>query len=65
MRINPEIYQQEQERVAHRFEEAVQLAEQAFISEFAKLVTHLAERLGNGQSNERRASSIPSTLTRR
>jgi hypothetical protein len=54
MRINPEIYQQEQERVSRRFEEAVQLAEQAFITEFSKLGTHLAERLGNGESGERR-----------
>jgi len=54
MRINPEIYQQEQERVARRFEEAIQLAEQVFITEFSKLVTHLAERLGNGESGERR-----------
>jgi hypothetical protein len=46
MRLNPEIYQQEQERIARRFEEAVQLAEQAFIGEFAKFVSHLTERLG-------------------
>jgi len=54
LRICPEIYQQEQERVARRFEEAVQLAEQAFIAEFAKLVSHLAERLGNADGGERR-----------
>jgi hypothetical protein len=54
MRINPEIYQQEQERVARRFEEAIQLAEQAFISEFSRLVSHLAERLGNDGTGERR-----------
>jgi hypothetical protein len=47
MRLNPEIYQQEQERVARRFEEAVSLAEQAFVSEFSKLVTHLTERLSD------------------
>jgi len=40
--------------VSRRFEEAVQLAEQAFITEFSKLVTRLAERLGNGESGERR-----------
>jgi len=54
LRINPEIYQQEQERLARRFEEAVQLAEQAFIAEFAKLVSHLAERLGSGEDGARR-----------
>ncbi len=54
MRISPEIYQQEQARVAARFEEAVQLAEQAFVSEFAKLVAHLTERLGAGADGERK-----------
>ena len=54
MQLDPDIYRQEQERVAQRFEEAVHLAEQAFISEFAKLVSHLAERLGNGEDGERR-----------
>src|SRR5262249_1328945 len=45
MRLNPELYRQEQQRVARRFDEAVRLAEQAFIEEFAKLVAHLASRL--------------------
>jgi hypothetical protein len=54
MRLNPEIYEQEQERVARRFEEAVQLAEQAFISELAKLVSHLTERLTAGPDGERK-----------
>ena len=53
-RLSPELYAQEQERVARRFEEAVQLAEQAFISEFARLVSHLAERLGDTAEGERR-----------
>jgi hypothetical protein len=52
MRLSPEIYQQEQERVARRFEEAVTLAEQAFVSEFSKLVAHLTERL-TGTDGER------------
>jgi hypothetical protein len=43
--LSPGLYQQEQERVKARFEEAVQLAEQAFLDEFAKLVTHLTERI--------------------
>jgi hypothetical protein len=54
MRISPEVYQQEQERVARRFEEAVRLAEQAFLSEFARLVAHLSERLGAGEDGQRR-----------
>jgi hypothetical protein len=33
--------------VAARFEEAVQLAEQAFRDEFARLVSHLCERVGD------------------
>jgi hypothetical protein len=48
LRLNPELYAQEQQRVALRFEEAVRLAEEAFINEFARLVAHLTERLGNG-----------------
>ena len=43
--INPELYEQEQARVVARFEEAVQLAEEAFTGELAKLVSHLAERI--------------------
>lgn len=54
MRLNPELYQQEQDRVASRFEEAVQLAEQAFLTEFARLVSHLTERLSRGPEGERK-----------
>lgn len=54
LRIAPELYQQEQERVSRRFEEAVQLAEQAFLAEFARLVSHLTERLGNDGEGQRR-----------
>src|SRR5271165_7031948 len=43
--VSPELYRQEQERVRARFQEAVQLAEQAFLDEFVKLVTHLSERI--------------------
>ena len=45
LELSPGLYQQEQERVKARFEEAVQLAEQAFLDEFAKLVAHLTERI--------------------
>ncbi|HYT89539.1 MAG TPA: hypothetical protein VEL76_12605 [Gemmataceae bacterium] len=54
LRLNPEIYAEEQERVARRFEEAVRLAEEAFLSEFARLVAHLTERLGAGADGERK-----------
>ena len=43
--VSPELYRQEQERVRARFEEAVQLTEQAFLDEFAKVVAHLTERI--------------------
>ena len=43
--LSPDLYRQEQERVRARFEEAVQLAEQAFLDEFAKVVADLTERI--------------------
>jgi hypothetical protein len=43
--LSPELYRQEQERVRARFEEAVRLAEQAFLDEFARLVNHLTGRI--------------------
>jgi hypothetical protein len=43
--VSPDLYRQEQARVQARFEEAVQLAEQAFLDEFAKVVAHLTERI--------------------
>jgi hypothetical protein len=43
--LNPEVYRQECERVASRFDEAVQMAEAAFIEELQGLVSHLTERL--------------------
>mgnify|MGYP003622267810 CR=1 FL=1 len=44
-RLHPDLYERECRRVAAQFDEAVQLAEQAFLAEFGELVTHLAERL--------------------
>ncbi|HEY4261969.1 MAG TPA: hypothetical protein VGM98_17490 [Schlesneria sp.] len=43
--LNPALYEQECRRVQTRFDEAVQLAEQAFLEELSKLVDHLGERL--------------------
>jgi hypothetical protein len=43
MQLSPGLYQQE--RVRARFEEAVRLAEQAFLEEFARLVDHITDRL--------------------
>ena len=48
--LSPELYEQEAQRVSARFQEAVQLAEQAFVDEFAKAVSHLTERL-SGQED--------------
>jgi hypothetical protein len=50
--LNPELYQQECQRVEARFNEAVRLAEEAFMTELAKLVSHLTERL-SGQADGR------------
>jgi len=48
--LHPDLYQQECERVAARFDEAVRLAEQAFMEELQQLVAHLTERL-TGQTD--------------
>jgi hypothetical protein len=50
--LSPDLYQQECERVAARFDEAVRLAEQAFMEELHDLVSHLTERL-TGQTDGR------------
>jgi hypothetical protein len=54
MQLNPVIYEQEKSRIAARFEEAVRLAEQAFVSEFAGLVSHLCERLSASTDGEKK-----------
>ena len=48
--LNPELYQQECQRMQARFDEAVQLAELAFTEELSKLVDHLGDRL-NGDTD--------------
>jgi hypothetical protein len=54
MRVAPELFEEERRRVMSRFEEAVRLAEQAFATEFGRLLTHLTERLANEETGERR-----------
>lgn len=54
LQLNPAIYEQEKARVASRFDEAVHLAEQAFISEFGELVSHLCERLSTTADGEKK-----------
>ena len=45
VQLSPGLYEAERARVAARFDEAVQLAEQAFLEEFARLVAHLCDRM--------------------
>ena len=52
--LNPELYEQECQRVQSRFDEAVKLAEEAFIAELAKLVSHLTERLSGSDDGRPR-----------
>jgi hypothetical protein len=52
LHLSPQVYQQECERVRVRFEEAVELAEQAFTEELSRLVTHLAERLSGAEDGK-------------
>jgi hypothetical protein len=50
--LSPELFRQEQARVAARFEEAVRLAEDAFVGELGSLVSHLTERLGGTEDGK-------------
>jgi hypothetical protein len=50
--LNPALFEQESERVAARFNEAVRLAEEAFTDEFSKLVAHLGDRLTGGEDGK-------------
>ncbi len=43
--LSPALFAEEQRRITARFDEALQMAEQAFTEELSKLVSHLAERL--------------------
>jgi hypothetical protein len=51
-RLQPEIYERECERIRGRFDEAVQLAEQAFVDELSELVSHLSERLSGSDDGK-------------
>ncbi len=44
-RLNPQLYQQEAERIARRFDEALEMAESAFMQELSELIEHLTQRL--------------------
>ena len=62
MSIDPGVYRREAARVAEKFEQAVELAEQGFVEEFSKLVGHLTERLTDtdGERKIFRDSSLES-----
>ncbi len=47
-RLNPELYRHEAERVARRFDQALEMAESAFMEELQQLIEHLTERLTGG-----------------
>jgi hypothetical protein len=51
-RVNSELYEQECRRVSAQFDEAVRLAEQAFLQELAQLVSHLTERLSGTEDGK-------------
>jgi hypothetical protein len=64
--LSPRLYEQERARISARFDEAVTLAEQAFIGELEQLVSHLAERVtGVGSDGKPKAfkDSTVSNLT--
>jgi len=50
--LSPALYEQEKARVAARFDEAVRLAEEAFVGELAKLVSHLTERIAGHEDGK-------------
>lgn len=51
-RLSPRLFDQECERVTARFDEAVQLAEEAFLNELNRLVSHLTERLSGSEDGK-------------
>jgi hypothetical protein len=54
LELSSELYEQERARMTARFQEAVTLAEEAFVSEFAKRVSHLVERLSGSADGEKK-----------
>lgn len=50
--LSPALYEQECQRVQSRFNQAVQLAEQAFTDELSKLVSHLTDRLAGADDGK-------------
>lgn len=55
--LNPRLYEQEQARVAARFEEAMATAQQTLAAELQGLLAHLVDRLAPSESGRRRSLS--------
>jgi hypothetical protein len=51
-RLSPELYERECQRVAAQFDEAVRLAEEAFVQELSQLVSHLSERITGSEGGK-------------
>lgn len=52
--LNPELYKREQEKVAKRLEQAVEMAESGFVNEFKKFVASLYDKLAGGDDGKRK-----------
>ena len=50
--LSPKLYEEECLRVQGRFDEAVRMAEEAFVAELAKLISHLTERLSGEEDGK-------------
>ena len=51
-RLSPEVYAEQTRRVAQRFDQAVEMAESAFVEELDRLVNHLASRLAGDEDGK-------------
>ena len=52
--LSPDLYRQESQRVSARFDEAVQLAEAAFLEEMSRLLSHLVTRICGSEDGQPR-----------
>lgn len=52
--VNPELYEQQCQRIRTQFSEAVRLAEEAFTAELSELISHLCERLSGDRDGKRK-----------
>jgi len=50
--LSPALYREECQRVQARFDEAICLAEEAFVDELSRLVSHLTERLSGSEDGK-------------